>query len=217
MTLLSLDDAAGRPPIGVRPPLWASIDLSVRGGPSALLAAGLLVAGCGGPASPTPGPGALPVTGPTAAGGSYRVSVEPSLEPLVPGGRPTPAWCPLVELTYPGGGRTHGAVGCRAIRPGVPTGGYTMFCRSGDVFVLLLTTPTTRAVSVESAPGRVLALRPYLLDAGPGFSGRFWMAHYRGRSSPTRVASVDAGGRHVQGYAAVGCLGAAGANGLLGR
>jgi hypothetical protein len=157
------------------------------------------------------------LTGPDGVGGRYRVSVEPSLEPLAAGRRPTPAWCPLVELTYPGGRRTHGAVGCRAIRPGVPTGGYTMFCGSGDVFVLLLTTPATRAVSVRAAPGRVLPLRPYPLDAGPGFSGRFWIAHYRGRRSPTRVASLDAARRHVQSYPAVACLGSEGANGLLGR
>jgi hypothetical protein len=89
-----------------------------------------------------------------------------------------------------------------------------MFCDSADVFVLLLASPTTRSVSVETAPGRSVALTPY---RGIVADGRFWLAHYAGRGSPRAVASVEGGVRHVQRYPTIACLGRTPVNGLLGR
>lgn len=156
----------------------------------------------------------LPVSGLTAAGEPFRVTVEPSLEPIGPGGRLEPAWCPRVDLSYAGGRRTHGAVGCRPIRPHIPTGGYAIFCRSPEVFVLLLTSSATRSVSVESAPGRSVALTPF---RGVVAGGLFWLGHYAGRSSPVSVSSLEGATRHVQRYPANVCIGRTPANGLLGR
>jgi hypothetical protein len=167
----------------------------------------LLAAACGSP--PSAGGPALPVTGRTPGGAAYRVTVGATVDP---GG--APAWCPRVDLRPVGGAPTHGAVGCREVRSHVPTGGFAMFCRSTDVFVLLLSSPATRSVTVAAPGGRAVALTAYRAAVA---GARFWLARYSGRSSPRAVVSVDGAGRHLQRYAPLACLDATPVNGLLGR
>lgn len=156
----------------------------------------------------------LPATGRTAGGASYRVSVEPTAVPVGPRQALVPAWCPRVDLVYPDHSPTHGAVGCRQVRRHVPTGGYAIFCRLPEVFVLLLSSPATRSVSVVTASGRTVSLSPYAIE---GLVGRFWLTHYAGDAAPRVVASVEGTHRYVQRYPPVRCLGPGGTNGLLGR
>jgi hypothetical protein len=144
----------------------------------------------------------------------FRVTVGATLDPGGPGRTPIPAWCPRVDFRAPGRRPTHGAVGCREVRAQLPTGGFAMFCRSADVFVLLLTSPAARSVSVEAASGRTVALTAY---RGVVTDGRFWLAHYRGRGSPRAVVSTDGAARHVQRYPPIACIGRTPVNGLLGR
>jgi hypothetical protein len=174
----------------------------------------LAAAGCGA-AAPAGGGGAgptLPLSGRTPGGAAFRITVASTLDPAPRGAR-IPAWCPRVDFLPPGRRPTHGAVGCREVRPHVPTGGFAMFCRSSDLFVLLLSTPATRAVSVVTDTGRSLAL-----TAVRGVSdARFWFAHYAARTSPVAVASLEGPVRHVQRYPPIACIGKSPANGLLGR
>ncbi len=175
----------------------------------------LAAAGCAAGSPPPAGGGpTLPATGRTPGGAVFRVTVGATLDPGGPGGAPIPAWCPRVDFRAPGRRPTHGAVGCREVRPHVPTGGFALFCASDDVFVLLLASPATRAVSVETAPGRSVALTAY---GGVVTGGRFWLARYAGRDSPRAVASVEAGVRRVQRYPTIACIGRTPVNGLLGR
>ncbi len=173
----------------------------------------LAAAGCAAGPPPSPGP-ALPAIGRTAAGALYRVTVASTLDPGGPGGAPIPAWCPRVDLRPPGRRPTHGAVGCREVRPDVPTGGFALFCGSADVFVLLLSAPSTRSVSVEAQPGRTVELTAY---GGAVTNGRFWLVHYAGRESPRAVFSSEGAARHVQRYPTIACIGRTPVNGLLGR
>jgi hypothetical protein len=169
----------------------------------------LLAAGCGAGAAAPGASATLPARGRTAGGAAFRVSVAATVDP---GG--APAWCPRVDFQPAGGRPTHGAVGCREVRPHVPTGGFAMFCASADVFVLLLSSPATRAVSIETARGRMVALTAF---RGVGAGGRFWLGHYAGRRSPGAVSSVDDAGAHVQHYPPIACIGSTPTNGLLGR
>ncbi len=178
--------------------------------PAALACLG---AGCAASAPSVAGP-TLPATGRTPGGGTYRVTVGATVDPGGPGRAPIPAWCPRVDLRAPGRRPTHGAVGCREVRADVPSGGFAMFCRSDDVFVLLLASPATRSVSVEAGPGRTVDLTAY---RGVVADGRFWLGHYAGRESPRAVFSVEGAARHVQRYPAIACIGRAPVNGLLGR
>ncbi len=180
--------------------------------PAAALTCVLLGTSCG--ASDRIRSPELPVTGRLAGGASFRVTLAPTLDPAVPQGRLVPAWCPRVDVVYPGNHPTHGAVGCREVRPHVPTGGYAIFCRLPEVFVLLLSSPATKSVSVVAASGRTVALVPYTT---PGLAGRFWLTHYRGDASPGTVVSVEGARRYRQRYPTVPCLGPEGTNGLLGR
>jgi hypothetical protein len=125
-----------------------------------------------------------------------------------------PAWCPRVDLVSPDSSATHGAVGCRQVRPHLPTGGYAIFCRLPEVFVLLLSSDATRSVSVVAASGQTVSLSPYAIG---GLVGRFWLTHYPGDAAPRVVVSVEGTHRYVQRYPPVRCLGSGGTNGLLGR
>jgi hypothetical protein len=176
----------------------------------------LVATSCGGPgpASDRGRARALPATGRLTGGATFGVTLAPTLDPVGPKPRLVPAWCPRVDLVYPGDHPTHGAVGCREIRPHVPTGGYAIFCRLPEVFVLLLSSPATRSVSVVAASGRTVALAPY---TSPGLAGRFWLTHYPGDASPRVVVSVEGARRYRQRYPTVPCLGPGGTNGLLGR
>lgn len=210
----------------LRPPASPGPDLSASRRSRAqtvivLLGLGLLgspLAGCGAAAPPSAVPAPrLPATGVTASGARFEVTLDPALEADGPTARLVGAWCPRVDLRAPGRRPTHGAVGCRPIRPHLPTGGYTIFCRAGEVFVLLLTTQATTAVSVEAAPRRMLALTRYGPLPGHELPGRFWLVHYPGSSSPRSVSWVEGAHRSQRRYPVVACLGSAGANGLLGR
>ncbi len=174
----------------------------------------LALAACG----PAAGSGGAaqrpPATGRLAGGASFRVTVEPTLVPVGPRRVLVAAWCPRVDLVYPGGHATHGAVGCRQVRSHIPTGGYTIFCGLPEVFVLLLSSPATRSVSVVAASGRPIALTHYTTD---GLIGNFWVTHYTGDASPVVVASVEGTRRYVQRYTTVRCVDRDGTNGLLGR
>ncbi len=170
---------------------------------------GLLAVSCAGAAAPPGRDPALPAHGHTAGGAAFRVTVAATVDP---GG--APAWCPRVDFQPPAGPPTHGAVGCREVRPHVPTGGFAMFCASSDVFVLLLTTSATRTVSVATAGGRTVDLTAY---RGVAAGVRFWLGRYAGRRSPRAVSSVDASGVHAQRYPPIDCIGGVPTNGLLGR
>jgi hypothetical protein len=174
----------------------------------------LLAAGCGAAGPPSAAGPVVAATGRTAGGAQFRVTVAATVDPGAPGAPPIPAWCPRVDFRAPGRPPTHGAVGCREVRPHLPTGGFAMFCRTSDVFVLLLSSPATRSVSVETAAGPTVALTPY---PGVVLHGRFWLAHYTGRTSPVVVASVEDATRLVQRYPPTACIGRTPTNGLLGR
>ncbi len=178
-----------------------------------MILACLLLSACGGRAAPDRAPG-LPATGRLAGGATFRVTLQPTLVPAGSRMVLVPAWCPRVDLVYPGNRPTHGAVGCRQIRSHLPTGGYAIFCRLHEVFVLLLSSAATRSVSVVTGSGRRIALTRHVTD---GLTGGFWLVHYRGDASPRVVVSVEDASRYVQRYAPVRCLARGNTNGLLGR
>ncbi|MEA2369965.1 MAG: hypothetical protein QOH12_359 [Solirubrobacteraceae bacterium] len=195
----------------------SSLPLSVHASLAAVLVCLLIAACAGGRDAPVHAVGRaprLPATGRLAGGAAFRVTLQPTIVPV--GSRPllVPAWCPRVDLVYPGNHPTHGAVGCRQVRPHLPTGGYAIFCRLPEVFVLLVSSAATRSVSVVTASGRPVALTNYATD---GLIGRFWLAHYPGDASPRLVASVEGTHPYLQRYSVVRCLATGNTNGLLGR
>ncbi len=175
----------------------------------------LLAGGCGGVSPPADSPAPeLPAVGRMPDATRYQVTLDSTLESSGAGRRTATDWCPRVDLRYASGRRTHGAVGCRALRAHVPTGGYVMACRSSEIFILLLSTRSASSVAVEDRPGHTVALTRHLAS---GLDGRFWLGLYPGRTSPLAVISTEGSTRYLQRYPGASCLGSSAFNGLLGR